>query len=310
MKNQRPAHKPEWPGIAAFDEYLRLELRRSGRTAREYISDLKLFAAYVDRSAAADRVLLEATISNVRQHLMDMTRRSLSAASVRRRLASLRAYYAFAMREGVRTDNPTSGVGMVKLPPRHPKSISISDTERLLNTHPAADAPEWQRRRDAAILELLYATGIRRAELVGIDVGDVNFQQRIIRVVGKGDKERSVLFNAAAAEAIERYLAVRPPTKDDALFVSRRRRRLSYPQVGNIFRLFVRLSGLKGKISPHTMRHSFATHLLQRGVDIMTIKELLGHESVATTQIYLKPGLEHIRSAYEEAHPRNGNRSS
>ena len=305
LKSKDEAARPDWPGIRSFNEYLLLELRRSDRTAAEYIGDLKLFAAFVDKNGAADRVLLEASTSNIRQFLMDMTKRRLSAAAVRRRVAALRAFYKFAKREGLRDDNPVIEIGMVKLPGRLPKAISIKDTERLLSTKPNADLPEWQKRRDAAILELLYATGIRRAELVGIDVADIDFEQRTIRVVGKGNKERFVIFNSFAHEALDRYLAVRPPSSDGALFVSRLGRRLSYPQVGNIFRLFVRLSGLEGKISPHTMRHSFATHLHQRGVDIMTIKELLGHESVATTQIYSKVTLSHIKSAYEEAHPRS-----
>ena len=305
MTSKDEPAEPDWPGIRSFNEYLLLELRRSDRTAAEYIGDLKLFAAFVDKNGAPDRVLLEASTSNVRQFLMDMTKRRLSAAAVRRRVAALRAFYKFARREGLREDNPVIEIGMVKLPGRLPKAISIKDTERLLSTKPNAGLPEWQKRRDAAILELLYATGIRRAELVGIDVADIDFDQRTIRVVGKGNKERFVIFNSFAHEALDRYLAVRPPSSDGALFVSRLGRRLSYPQVGNIFRLFVRLSGLEGKISPHTMRHSFATHLHQRGVDIMTIKELLGHESVATTQIYSKVTLSHIKSAYEEAHPRS-----
>lgn len=305
MKSKRVPAEPDWPGMRAFSEHLLLELRRSPRTVDEYVADLKLFAAYVDPQGAPDRVVLAATTSNIRQFLMDMTRRRLSAAAVRRRVAALRAFYRFAKREGLREDNPVADIGTVKLPGRLPKAISIKDTERLLNTKAAAGGTEWQRRRDAAILELFYASGIRRAELVGIDLSDVDFEQRTIRVIGKGNKERYVFFNTPAAEALDRYLQVRPPCSDGALFVSRLGRRLSYPQVGNIFHLFVRLSGLEGKITPHTMRHSFATHLMQRGVDIMTIKELLGHESVATTQIYSKVTLDHARQAYEEAHPRN-----
>ena len=152
---------------------------------------------------------------------------------------------------------------------------------------------------------MLYATGIRRAELVGLDVADIDFQRQTARVIGKGNKERYVFFNKASAEALKRYLEVRPPTHDGALFVGRQGQRLSYPQVGNVFRLYVELSGLEGKITPHTLRHSFATHLHQRGVDLMTIKDLLGHESVSTTQIYAKVTLEHMRQAYEEAHPRD-----
>ncbi|HUY41980.1 MAG TPA: site-specific tyrosine recombinase/integron integrase [Candidatus Dormibacteraeota bacterium] len=305
MPRSQAARRHDATVLTGFREYLLLEKRRAERTVREYESDLDLFARFVAPRTPVEQTLVAATVSNVRQFLMDMTRRGLSAAAVRRRIAALGAFFRYAKREGLRQDNPAADVGNIKLPRRLPKAISVKDAERLLATKPAAGTSEFQRLRDGAILELFYASGIRRAELVGIDLADVDFDRRTIRVVGKGNKERYVFFNDAAADALRRYLAVRPPGGDGALFVSRRRSRLSYPQVGNVFRLFVRLSGLEGKITPHTLRHSFATHLHQRGVDIMTIKELLGHDSVATTQIYAKVTLEHMRQAYEEAHPRS-----
>ena len=295
--------------IANFREYLALELRRGARTVEEYVKDLHGFAAFADPKGDVDRLLLKASPSNIRRYLMDMTAGNLSTATVRRRVATLRTFYKYARRENLRSDNPAIEIGNLKLPKRLPKAISVKDTLRLLRTKAPAGTSEVQRLRDAAILELLYATGIRRAELAGLSVSDVDFDRKTVRVIGKGNKERYVFFNNAAGDALNRYLAVRRGSPDGALFVSKMGRRLSYPQIGNIFRLFVTLSGLEGKISPHTMRHSFATHLHQRGVDIMTIKELLGHESVATTQIYAQVTLEHMRQAYEEGHPRDDSKN-
>ncbi|MBV8246547.1 MAG: tyrosine-type recombinase/integrase [Candidatus Eremiobacteraeota bacterium] len=162
-----------------------------------------------------------------------------------------------------------------------------------------------QRLRDIAIMELLYASGIRRAELVGLNLSDVDLERRVMRVVGKGNKQRMVFINRAASDAIRNYLGVRPRTVDEALFLSRRKQRLSHRQAWVVFRTFAQLSGLTKHVTPHVMRHSFATHLLENGADIMTIKELLGHESLSTTQIYTNVSLEHMRRSYEEAHPRD-----
>ena len=154
-------------------------------------------------------------------------------------------------------------------------------------------------------MELLYASGIRRAELVGLNLSDVDLERRRMRVIGKGNKQRTVFINHAAADAIRNYLGVRPRTSDEALFLSRRKQRLSHRQAWVVFRDFAQLAGLTMHVTPHVMRHSFATHLLENGADIMTIKELLGHESLSTTQIYTNVSLEHMRRSYEEAHPRD-----
>jgi site-specific recombinase XerD len=155
------------------------------------------------------------------------------------------------------------------------------------------------------MMELLYASGIRRAELVGLNIGDVDLERRLMRVIGKGNKQRTVFINKASADAITNYLAVRPRTPDEALFISKRKTRMSHRQAWVIFRQFADLSGLTQHVTPHVMRHSFATHLLENGADLMTIKELLGHESLSTTQIYTNVSLEHMRRSYEEAHPRD-----
>jgi site-specific recombinase XerD len=299
---------PRDPSIAEFAAYVRLERGQSPRTAEEYARDVESFARFLEPGHPGDAPfvrLREATASDVRRYVMElMGPRGYGATSVRRKLAALRGYFALQRREGRRPDNPAQDVPPPKAPRRLPAVLSESEVTRILRTS-IAGKTEFQRRRDAAIMELLYASGIRRSELIGLNIGDVDLERRVMRVTGKGNKQRTVFLNQAAADAIRAYLAVRPRSADDALFLSKRRRRLSSRQAWVVFRDFARLSGLDKHATPHVLRHSFATHLLENGADLMTIKELLGHESLQTTQIYTNVSLEHMRRTYEEAHPRD-----
>lgn len=313
---RRRDSQPVDPLVTDFASYLTLELRRGVRTMREYTRDVEIFGAFLEGRSIADAdgapyrgpfgsLLRDATPSSIRQFVMHLSRQNFTAAAIRRKLAVLRRFYAYVKREGIRTDNPAADVPNIRLPKRLPKALPFTDIMQLLGTRPPAGSPELRWRRDVAILELLYASGIRRAELAGINVSDVNFEDRTIRVIGKGNKQRTVFFNEATATALKAYLNVRPRCEDGALFVSKQRRRLSYQQLGKIFSVYVQLSGLEGKVTPHTMRHSVATHLHQSGVDLMTIKEFLGHESIQTTQIYAEMTMEHVRRSYEEHHLRD-----
>jgi site-specific recombinase XerD len=307
---------PVDPLIADFVLYLTMELRRGPRTAREYARDVEILGAFlVGKPATGDdgqpfrgpfgAAFTQAPVSSIRRFVMHLSAAHYSAAGIRRKLAVMRRFFGFLKREGHRSDNPATEIQNIRLPKRLPKALPVGDVMRLIGTRPPAGEPEMRWRRDVAILELLYASGIRRAELVSIDVSDVNFEDRTIRVIGKGNKQRTAFFNAATHDALQAYLRVRPACKDGALFVSRQNRRLSYQQAGKVFAAYVKLSGLEGKITPHTMRHSVATHLHKNGVDLMTIKEFLGHESVQTTQIYAQMTLEHVRRSYQEHHPRD-----
>jgi len=290
---------PKEPDIAEFAAYVRLERGQSPRTSEEYARDVELFARFLGGK------LTKATTSDVRRFIMElMGPRKYGAASVRRKIAALRSYFALQKREGRRSDNPAADVPPPKAPKRLPQVMSEPDVAKLLRTRRQGKS-EFQRLRDIAIMELLYASGIRRAELVGLNLSDVDVHRRRMRVVGKGNKQRTVFVNHAAADAIRAYLGVRPRTPDEALFVSKRKTRLSHRQAWVVFREFAELSGLAVHVTPHVMRHSFATHLLENGADLMTIKELLGHESLSTTQIYTNVSLEHMRRSYEEAHPRD-----
>ena len=309
---------PVDPLVMDFVTCLTMELRRGPRTAREYARDVEIFGAFLlERSPVTPDgkpfrgpfgdAFTRAGASSVRKFIMQLSGQRYGAAGIRRKLAVLRRFFAFLRREGHRADNPAAEVQNIRLPRRLPKALPVADVMRLIGTRPPAGEPEFRWRRDVAILELLYASGIRRAELIGINVSDVNFEDRTIRVIGKGNKQRTVFFNRATARALEAYLSVRPACKDGALFVSRQHRRLSYQQAGKVFAAYVKLSGLEGKITPHTMRHSVATHLHKSGVDLMTIKEFLGHESIQTTQIYAQMTLDHVRKSYEKHHPRDRN---
>lgn len=304
MSNYIPAD----PSIAEFAAYLRLERGQSPRTSEEYARDVERFGLFLEPGHPKDAPFLQlraANVSDVRRFVMDlMGPKKYTPVSVRRKIAALRAYFALQKREGRRADNPAADVPPPKAPKRLPQVMSESEVGQFLKTRRAGKSPE-QRLRDVAMMELLYASGIRRAELVGLNLSDVDLQRRVMRVIGKGNKQRSVFINQAAADAITAYLGVRPRTTDEALFLSNRKTRLSHRQAWVVFREFAQLSGLVKHVTPHVMRHSFATHLLENGADIMTIKELLGHENLSTTQIYTNVSMEHMRRSYEQAHPRD-----
>jgi site-specific recombinase XerD len=299
---------PADPTIAEFAAYLRLERGQSPRTSEEYARDVELFGGFLepqrDKTSSFSK-LSATTTSDVRRFIMElMGPRKYSASSVRRKIAALRSYFALQKREGRRIDNPAQDVPPPKAPKRLPHVMTEREVGKLLRTRVAGKS-DFMRLRDLAMMELLYASGIRRAELVGLNVSDVDLERRLMRVIGKGNKQRTVFINQASADAIRNYLAVRPRTPDEALFISKRKTRMSHRQAWVIFRQFAELSGLTKHVTPHVMRHSFATHLLENGADLMTIKELLGHESLSTTQIYTNVSLEHMRRSYEEAHPRD-----
>jgi site-specific recombinase XerD len=296
-----PAFKEPFPEIETFATMLLLERGRAARTVVEYRADIAAFAGWRGSRAA----VLNAASADIRRFIVLLLQeRGYAATAVRRKLAALRAFYGYLTLEKVISENPALGIPSPKAPSRLPKVLSEDEVARVLRTSAAGRSDEF-RLRDRAMLELLYASGIRRAELAGLNLEDVDLELRQARVIGKGNKERVVLLNQAAADAISQYLGVRPRSADPAVFLSRNKRRLGLRQIWVIFRDAVTLSGLAKTASPHIMRHSFATHLLENGADLVTIKELLGHESLATTQIYTNVSRGHMRRAYDSAHPRD-----
>lgn len=300
----------EDPLIVSFVGTMRTK-RQSPLTIDEYVDDVQMFGRFLSGDTSARHVryfpgLRDASASDIRRFIIMelMGARRLAANTVRRKISALRAFYEHLSDLEIRSDNPTARVQLPKLPKRIPKAIAESDVSKLLATS-LAGRSDFQRARDAAMLEVLYASGIRRAELVGLNLDDVDLNRRRMRVIGKGNKERLVIINRTAVDAMRRYLAVRPATSDQAFFLSRRKGRLSVRQLWEIFRDIAAVSKIGGHATPHSLRHSFATHLLENGADIMTIKELLGHESLASTQIYMKATIDHMSKVYDKAHPRD-----
>jgi site-specific recombinase XerD len=297
---EQAVYAPQDSTIAAFVSELHYLRGRSSRTCEAYARDLEFFAKFLGRD------LTTAQRSDVKAFVLDLAgKRRYQPAAIRRKLVALRRFFRYLTIEGRRDDDPMVGVDAPKLPKRLPVVLKEDDVARLLRTPPPAGRTEFQRLRDRAILEVLYASGVRRAEIAGLNLHDVDIERRIMRVLGKGNKQRTVLINQAAADAMLLYLAHRPRTSDDAFFVGRRGARLGVRAIWSVVKTVEKLSGMTLHATPHVMRHSFATHLLENGADLMTIKELLGHESLATTQIYTNVSVEHMRKTYDAAHPRD-----
>jgi len=290
--------------IDAFSAYIRLERGLSQGTAVAYTGDLDDFARFLDKGRDEAR-LAKADLNDARRYVMTlMGQRKYSAAAVRRRIASLRAFFKYLKRTGKRSDDPLSDFKPPKEPKTLPKVLTEREVAKLLAAKVHTD-DEFLYARDHAILEVLYAAGIRVAELVGLNTADVDRERRTLPVTGKGNKQRMTLINKTAVRALNRWLAKRPASQTDALFVGKSGNRLSTRMVQYMFRALKKAAGIERYASPHTLRHSFATHLLEHGADLVVIKELLGHENLSTTQIYTNVSLEHIRQTYDDAHPRD-----
>lgn len=293
------------PLIRDLRGYLLTERRRSPLTVEAYERDLMEFTAFL-RDEAPRIGLRSVKSTHIRRyiaHLFDD--RGYDSRTVCRKLSSIRALYRFLKITGVLENDPAAAIPGPSVAKRRPAPLKVDEVVKLLGTKPDADKSDAMRRRDAAIMELFYASGMRRAEVAGVRLADVDLAERTIRVTGKGNKERTVVINRTAAAAIEAYLRVRPGSGDPALFLGRGGKGLTPKHVWRIFRDIYKFSGIQKHASPHTLRHSFATHLVENGVDLETVRELLGHESLATTGIYLNLAMGRKRRAYDEAHPRD-----
>ena len=268
-----------------------LAVRRSPQTVRAYAADLHSLAAFL-----ADRPRL--TSNRLREFL----RASATTPRTRaRKLSSLRTFARYLLRIGELDDDPTDGLQSPYRRRSLPKALSEKQTESLLDAEPATRSP----LRDRALVETLYGAGLRSAETVGLDLADVDFNESTLRVRGKGSKERIVFFGRTCAAALKDYLAGERQTHNSALFLNARGARLSTRSVQEIVKRWARAAGLPAEVSPHTLRHSFATHLLDHEADLKTVQQLLGHESLATTQIYTHVSIERLRSTVKNAHPKS-----
>jgi integrase/recombinase XerC len=289
--------------VKDFLQHLALERRLSARTVEAYGGDLVGLATFLERSGAN---LRQATPHQLRRWLAHLSTRGYARSSIARKAAAVRAFYRFAVRRGQLATSPASLLASPKLPLRLPPVLKASEAAALV----ASPGPEdpWAIR-DRAVLELLYATGLRVSELCGLDLDDVDLDHGRVRVLGKGERERDVPFGEMAADAVRTYLAeartqIVPPVGGAALFFNRRGKRLGPRDVRAIVEKYRREILAGRRVSPHTLRHSFATHLMEGGADIRAVQELLGHASLATTQRYTHVSRGRLFGAYRRSHPR------
>ena len=301
--------------LTQFLDHLRYERNVSAHTLRNYASDLEQFLDHIAPADAKTRKRTEPDISQIdhitiREWLSALHSDHKKKTSIARKLAALRTFFQFLVREGVLELNPAKLVATPRKEKKLPVHLSIEDAIRFIET--PDDATDFGKR-DRAILELLYATGVRVSELVQLDLRDIDFKNKLLRVTGKRRKERIVPFGDPAAKALKEYLAVReifllnaPATKRDSrpLILNYQGTRMTTRSVGRMVEKYIRLCAGIHDISPHALRHSFATHLLDSGADLRDIQELLGHARLSTTQIYTHVSMEKLIEVYDKAHPK------
>ncbi len=282
--------------IDQFIDFLKIEKGASAHTQKAYLEDLKEFNASVNkRPGKIDHL-------DIRSFLAGLYQRKLKKTTIARKLASIRSFFKYIHREGVVSQNPAKLVSSPKVPKNIPRFLTVDDIFLLMD-RPEGDT--FKPARDRAIMELLYSSGIRVAELTDIDMNDLDIKESLLRVKGKGMKERLVPIGSKALEAIKNYLPERISLKkkSPALFLNNRGGRLTQRSVRRILEQYSRMINLKGGLSPHVLRHTFATHLLHGGADLRSIQELLGHSSLSTTQKYTHVDIRHLAEVYDKAHP-------
>ena len=323
--------------VQQFLDYLRFERRFSEHTAKCYGADLSQFGEFLIGASESggpsaesvslaqqqggpatavatqtkpkvDQLLLSTDINVVRSYLAALNEKQYSKATIARKLATLRSFYKFLVRTNRVSSNPVTAVRTPKQDKKLPRFLEYEEVKKLLETPPADN---WLGARDRAILETLYSTGIRVSELVALNMDDVDFLGEVIHVRGKGKKERIAPISSSALQVIQHYMEFRNKraqnnTNFDArvLFVNKHGRRLSTRSVRRKMDKYLKMAGLDPAISPHTLRHSFATHMLNNGADLRSVQELLGHQSLSTTQVYTHLTTKRLKEVYEGAHPR------
>jgi integrase/recombinase XerC len=292
--------------IGDFLDYLTYERNVSINTIGAYRTDLESFVSFLCNdyfTLGRDQLELRKVDNlTIRAYLAHLAHRKLSRSSVARHLSALRTFFRYLMREGDVDANPARVVATPKREKHLPSVMQPADVALLLE-QPDLSTPLGLR--DQAFLELLYASGLRISELVGIDLDDIEVRAKLVKVRGKGSKERIVPFGSKAEQAVRAYLPTRhAPPDENALFVNYKGDRITARSVRRLFDKYVRAAALRAGISPHTMRHSFATHLLNAGADLRGIQELLGHASLSTTQKYTHLNDGELLKVYKKAHPR------
>ena len=297
--------------IKDFLKYLYLERRYSKNTIRSYEVDLRQFEIFLKEHFGSDRIFWNVIDKKIlRYFLIRLQEQNISRRTIARKLATLKSFFRFLLKQDVIDKNPASTVKMPRFEKKLPEYLTTEEMQSLLRL---PNYRTFEGLRDLAILELLYGTGMRLSELINLTVRQVDFKERLIRVTGKGNKERIIPFGGSAKLVLERYLAIRPQYAEktvDNVFVLKTGKKMYPVAVQRIVKKY--LSGVSQiqKKSPHILRHTYATHLLNAGADIRVVKDLLGHENLSTTQVYTHLSIEHLKNIYNRAHPRSHEKSS
>lgn len=296
-----PATKTDQVDQWHIDRFIASLTSLSERTLDAYKADLHMFIEWISRMNVAEPATVNRTM--VRRYVAHLSTRQYAQRSIARKVAAIRRYYKWAVRHEVADTDPTLGVHVSGGTGRLPRVLDRRDLEHLLEPELDPDEPLWRRRRDDAVLELLYGSGLRVAELCSLDCVSIDLAHQALRVWGKGSKERRVPLGEPACDAVEAWILLRPeaapPQAGDALFTNERGRRLT-PR--DVRRILDRRSA--SPTHPHALRHTYATHLLDGGADLRAVQELLGHADVATTQRYTHVSKERLTAAYRQSHPR------
>jgi len=290
----------------AFLEHLHQERGLSINTITGYQRDLGKLTVFLEKESISHWQDLAG--HQLRHHIARNHQEGISGKSIQRQLSAIRSFYNYLLREGIAKTNPALELSAPKSTKRLPKTLDTDQVSQLLSGHETG----WHGLRDHAILELFYSSGLRLSELVGCNTNSVDFEDKTVRVLGKGSKERIVPVGTMAVAAILSWLKIREvlPTKKkiihdtDALFLSERGKRLSNRSVQSRLNRWAISKGLPGKLHPHMLRHSFASHILESSHDLRAVQELLGHADISTTQIYTHLDFQHLTKVYDKAHPR------
>jgi len=296
--------------IDRFINYLRVEKGFSDNTMLAYKNDLSQLASFVEAEAAKQGKEPSWTDLNRQEmlrYLLNLQEKRYAETTRARKVAAARSFFKFLVSENVIREDPTQNMESLNVGRSLPKPISENQTRLLLAQPTKKSTPEG--KRDAAMLELLYASGMRVSELVSLDLEHVNTADSEVRCIGKGRKERLIPIASQTASTVEEYISEARPRlahrdTEKALFLNRRGDRLTRQGFWQILKEYAKEAGLDAQVTPHTLRHSFATHMLNRGGDLRTVQELLGHANISTTQVYTHLTTEHVRRAYEKSHPR------
>jgi integrase/recombinase XerD len=299
-------------GITNFISSLSVEKGFSRNTLDAYKNDLSQFVDFIRKQAAKeDKLQLtweKVDRSSLLDYLVTLRERSYAPATMARKVAAIKSFFNFLVSEGILKKNPTEGISGPKVGKALPRAISVEDVEKLLEQPEKVSTPE--AKRDKAMLELVYATGMRVSEMVSLNLRDVNLKAGFVRCFGKGSKERIIPIHNKAIKAVKTYIDEARPrllgaTGETAMFLNRRGQRLTRQGFWLILKGYAEKAKIEADITPHVLRHSIATHLLQSGkMNLRELQELLGHANISTTQIYTHLTTEHLRKVYDSSHPR------